>query len=218
MQSRDNSRFYGLTDRLLMSFDQGLRTLLGHYPPSSRQNPAAELAEQDLPLKQKRHAAGLMRVNHVGEVCAQALYQGQAITARSEDLRQEMQQAAVEEFDHLAWCSQRLQELDSRVSYLNFFWYTGALGMGLMAGLVGDRWNLGFLAETERQVVHHLDEQLLDLPQQDVQSLAIVNQMRIDEAKHAAQAEASGAAELPSVVKKLMQAMAKTMKMVAYRF
>jgi ubiquinone biosynthesis monooxygenase Coq7 len=217
MLPHSSLRLYSFADRLLMSFDQGLRTLSGNYPSSSRSNPANEHNTSELTTSEQRHAAGLMRVNHVGEICAQALYQGQAITARTDCLRQDMQMAAMEEFDHLAWCNERLTELNSRPSYLNPLWYAGSLSLGILAGLAGDRWNLGFLAETEQQVVRHLDKHLSELPSQDVKSLAIVHQMRIDEAKHAQQAQASGAADLPSPIKKLMQAMAKTMTIIAYR-
>ena len=212
-----NDRDYSSLDRVLFHFDQAVRTLGANYLTSDRDYPGKTAETESLTTQEKSHAAGLMRINHVGEICAQALYQGQAITARDETIRQNMQQAATEEFDHLAWCNQRLQELSSRPSYLNRFWYTASLSMGVLAGLAGDKWSLGFLAETERQVVKHLTHHLDELPSADTKSREIVAQMREDEAKHAEHAVNEGAAELPWPLKKLMTIMSKTMTLVAYR-
>jgi ubiquinone biosynthesis monooxygenase Coq7 len=212
-----DGRHYTIWDRLLLQADQTIRTLFANYPTSNRAHPAAELADAVLTESETKHAAGLMRVNHVGEVCAQALYQGQAITARTSEIRAAMQEAAIEEFDHLAWCKLRLEELCSRPSYLNLLWYGGSLTLGIVAGMAGDKWNLGFLAETERQVVKHLDKHLGELPSADIKSRVIVAQMREDEHKHAEQAIATGAIDLPWPMKKLMAAMSKVMTTVAYR-
>ncbi|MDF2867238.1 MAG: putative ubiquinone biosynthesis protein [Gammaproteobacteria bacterium] len=217
MQTSSTNRHYTHWDRLLLQADQTLRTLLANYPTSDRPNPTNELTETALTDKERQHAAGLMRVNHVGEICAQALYQGQAITARTPEIRDSMQEAATEEFDHLAWCKTRLEELESRPSYLNPLWYSGSLALGILAGIAGDKWNLGFLAETERQVVKHLEHHLGELPSADLKSRAIVAQMREDECKHAEQAVVNGAVELPWSIKKLMAAMSKVMTTLAYR-
>lgn len=217
MNKQIKDRHFSFMDQLLIQFDQGVRTLVGNYPTSERENPSLIIPEVDLTKEEREHAAGLMRVNHVGEICAQALYQGQALTARTEATRENMQQAAMEEFDHLAWCKSRLTELDSRTSYLNPFWYISSLSLGIIAGLAGDKWSLGFLAETERQVVKHLDKHLASLPAADQKSHAIVRQMREDEEKHAEYAIAAGANELPSPLKKIMAAMSTVMTMTAYR-
>lgn len=203
-------------DTLLGHLERALLTVAG-TPAAARPNPAASSPDADLSEDERRHVAGLMRINHVGEVCAQALYQGQAMTARSATVREAMAEAAEEENDHLAWCEQRLGELHDRHSLLNPLWYSGSLALGVSAGLVGDRWNLGFLAETERQVVRHLDEHLSELPEQDQRSRAVLEQMRIDEAGHATKAVETGAAELPAPVKGAMQWASKLMKVVAYR-
>jgi ubiquinone biosynthesis monooxygenase Coq7 len=161
--------------------------------------------------------AGLLRVDHAGEVCAQALYQGQALTARRADVRSRLEQAAREENDHLAWCGRRLEELGSHRSLLNPLWYAGSFAIGALAGLAGDRWSLGFLAETERQVVRHLDGHLADLPPDDMKSRAILEQMREDEGRHATTAVDAGAAELPGAVKGLMAGVSRVLTAVAYR-
>jgi ubiquinone biosynthesis monooxygenase Coq7 len=173
--------------------------------------------ESPLSAQEKRHAAGLMRVNHCGEVCAQALYQGQALTARDPAAREALREAAHEEVEHLAWTERRLTELGSRKSLLNPLWYGGSLAIGVAAGLVGDRWNLGFLAETERQVGDHLQSHMQSLPAQDGKSRAIVEQMHIDESAHAETAVALGAAELPPPVRLAMRAMSKVMTSLSYR-
>lgn len=210
------TRQYTFADKLISQLDMAVATLLVKPKHHQRQYPAHNILEQDLSDKERKHAAGLMRVNHVGEVCAQALYQGQAITARSEVVKNEMNQAALEELDHLAWCTQRLSELDSHTSYLNWFWYLGALSLGLTAGALGDKWSLGFLAETEAQVVKHLESHFNHLPSQDHKSLSVVRQMRDDEAKHHDMAIDNGAAELPKPIKKLMSLSSKVMTSVAY--
>lgn len=209
-------RNYTLIDRLCLQVDQALRVVTGQISPVTRENPAAIVEEHELDKEQQNLSAALMRVNHVGEVCAQALYQGQAFTAKSQAIKLAMQEVATEENDHLAWCSERLTELKSRPSYLNSFWYAGSFFMGACAGLVGDRWSLGFVVETERQVEAHLASHLQDLPPQDFKSRAIVAQMKIDEAKHAQTAASSGAVELPYWIKALMRLKAKVMTTTAY--
>jgi ubiquinone biosynthesis monooxygenase Coq7 len=231
-------------DSLITEFDRGLRSLSG-VVRATRPSPAAKLnlpvaaaapaasASPDasataspadtvasqpgvLTAEEKKHAAGLMRVNHVGEICAQALYQAQKLTARSETLRRGFEHAAREEEDHLAWTADRLTELDSRPSLLNPLWYTGALAIGLVAGRFGDKISLGFMAETERQVEHHLDGHLGTLPANDVASRAIVEQMRDDEAGHAHAATAAGGVDLPLPVRSLMRAASGVMTRTAY--
>ena len=165
-----------------------------------------------------RLAHYLKTFNHCGEVCAQALYQGQAITARHQAIKEQMQEAATEENDHLAWCESRLKELNSHTSYLNPIWYMGSLLMGIVAGIAGDKWSLGFLAETERQVTKHLESHLQALPENDRKSLAIVEQMATDERQHAEAALDAGSAELPNLIKKLMRIIAKTMTMTAIMY
>ena len=203
-------------DRLLGDAQRALETVLG-APPAQRANPAASEAEIVLEEDERRHAAGLMRINHVGEVCAQALYCGQAAVARDEATRAHLLEAAQEETDHLAWCNQRLQELDSRPSLLNPLWYAGSYAIGALAGLRGDGWNLGFVVETERQVEAHIDEHLQSLPPADGRSRAILQVMKADEARHAANAENAGARILPQPVPLLMATASRLMKTVAYR-
>jgi 3-demethoxyubiquinol 3-hydroxylase len=203
-------------DRLIIAADNALRTVTGGGH-ATRPSPAQAIA-QDAPLDemQRRHASGLMRVNHVGEVCAQALYQAQALATRDESLRRHFDAAAREETDHLAWTQQRLQELGARPSLLNPLWYAGAFGIGLLAGRVGDALSLGFVVETERQVERHLDSHLSSLPPGDARSQAIVRQMMEDEGRHAAGAQQAGAAELPTPVRWVMRAAAKVMTTTAY--
>ncbi|MDK2123673.1 2-polyprenyl-3-methyl-6-methoxy-1,4-benzoquinone monooxygenase [Parachitinimonas caeni] len=203
-------------DRFIVEFDKALRTVFAPAR-SVRPHPDAQQTEADLTAADKQHAAGLMRVNHCGEVCAQALYQGQALTARDPATRAALQEAAHEETEHLAWTEQRLQELGSHKSVLNPLWYVGSLAIGVSAGLVGDKWNLGFLAETERQVGAHLQSHLSQLPDQDAKSRAIVEQMRIDEASHAETATQLGGVELPKPLKDLMQLSSKVMTTLSYR-
>lgn len=207
-----------LPDRLITSLDNALRTLTGAVH-ASRPNPAGPVTGDTPALDeaQRREAGALMRVNHVGEVCAQALYQAQALTARSPGLRRQMQQAAREEIDHLAWTQQRLTELGDRPSLLNPLWYAGAFGIGLVAGRFGDRTSLGFVIETERQVEQHLAGHLDRLPATDTRSRAIVDEMKADEARHADDALAAGGRELPRPVAWLMRGAAKVMTTVAHR-
>ncbi len=203
-------------DNLITAFDNSLRTV---FAPAraARTNPAADLPEAGLDETEKREAEALMRVNHVGEVCAQALYQGQALTARNPEARLALEEAAREETDHLAWCEDRIEELGGRKSLLNPLWYAGSFALGAAAGALGDKWNLGFLAETERQVEAHLDEHLRQLPEQDAKSRAIVEQMKADEIRHAQTAVHYGAAELPAPVKFAMRGMSSAMKRIAHR-
>ena len=203
-------------DKLLASADNALRTLTPGTTKAERQPqhdaPAARLADPD-----RQHIAGLMRINHTGEVCAQALYQGQASTASLPHVRHAMEQAAREEEDHLAWCEDRLRELGSAPSKLNPLFYAMSFGIGAAAGLAGDRWSLGFVAETEHQVVRHLESHLQQLPADDQRSRAILEQMRVDELKHAVTAEGAGGAPLPPPVQHLMTLMSKVMTWSTYR-
>lgn len=202
-------------DRLIVEFDKGLRTLFSQAH-SVRPYPDAQLADAPLDEAEKSHAAALMRVNHTGEICAQALYQGQALTARDLNVQQRLQQAAQEETEHLAWTAHRVHELGGHLSVLNPLWYSGSLAMGAMAGLLGDKWNLGFLAETERQVGQHLQSHLDKLPMQDKKSRAIVTQMYVDETAHADMAVTLGGAPLPQPVQWAMQLNGKLMTNTVY--
>ncbi|MBT8107299.1 MAG: 2-polyprenyl-3-methyl-6-methoxy-1,4-benzoquinone monooxygenase [Gammaproteobacteria bacterium] len=203
-------------DRLLASANNALRTVAAPAGRAARDNPAKHIADAELTEPQKRHAAGLMRVNHAGEVCAQALYQGHAAVARDKAIEAQIQRAADEEFDHLAWCEQRINELDEDVSRLSPLWYAGAFAIGAASGILGDKWSLGFIAETEKQVCEHLDSHLGSLPPEDVKSRAIVEQMRDEEAAHGENAVEAGAADLPAPVKRLMRMTAKVMTNTAY--
>ena len=205
-----------MQDDLVIGFDRALRTLLGRAT-TSREVPGTSLPEAQLSDAERLDAAGLMRVNHTGEVCAQALYAAQALVARDPATRQSFAQAAREEEEHLAWTQRRLTELNDRVSLLNPLWYAGSFAIGVAAGLAGDRVNLGFVVETERQVEEHLTGHIDRLPAEDARSRAIVVQMRDDEARHGAMAQEAGAAELPGPVKGLMRLAAAVMKTVAYR-
>lgn len=211
-----NPRRYSPLDRALLQFDQGLRTLFGKPPVTGRPNPAAAQPEQPLAEQERKLSAALMRVNHVGEVCAQALYQGQALTARTAQVRESMQQAAEEENDHLDWCAGRLKQLGGRPSYLNPVWYGSALTLGAMAGALGDRWSLGFLAETEHQVAQHLTGHLRRLPADDARSRAIVEQMKTDELQHALTAIYSGAPALAQPIKGAMRVASAVMTRTAH--
>ncbi|MFT4172737.1 MAG: 2-polyprenyl-3-methyl-6-methoxy-1,4-benzoquinone monooxygenase [Rhodocyclaceae bacterium] len=204
-----------MIDRAIVEFDKILRTLAAPAR-STRGTPGADLPETDMALADKRHVAALMRINHVGEICAQALYQGQALTSRQASLRQSLEHAAHEETEHLAWTAQRIGELGGRTSLLNPLWYAGSLALGVAAGVAGDKWNLGFLAETERQVGAHLQDHLEKLPHDDGRSRAILDQMKADEAEHAATAVRLGAAELPLPAKFAMRIMSKVMTRTAY--
>lgn len=204
-------------DRLISQLDQALRVSLAPPPAAARPAPGAELEEAALDDRQRRHAAGLMRINHTGEVCAQALYAGQALTARLPKVREEMEHAAAEEVDHLRWCADRLDALRARPSRLNPLWYAGSFAIGAAAGLAGDRWSLGFVEATERQVEAHLDSHLERLPEADARSRAVVEQMKVDEAQHAELASQSGAAKLPKPIQAAMGLTAGVMKRIAYR-
>lgn len=206
-----NRRLSAFDQLLIGGLDQGLRLVFGPAPVPDRPNPAADLADAALDSSARDVSARLMRVNHSGEICAQALYQGQALTARNERVRAKLERAAQEENDHLAWTAQRVNELGSRTSYLNPIWYAGSFAMGAVAGLTGDRWSLGFLAETERQVVTHLEGHLSRLPAEDSKSRAIVAQMREDEGRHATTAVEAGGINLPMPVKKIMRLAARLM-------
>lgn len=203
-------------DALILEFDRALRTV---FAPAYtvRPHPGRELPELELSADERRQVIGLMRVNHCGEICAQALYQGQALTSRDPAVKDALRSAAMEETEHLAWTEKRISELGGRKSLLNPLWYAGSLSLGLVAGALGDKWNLGFLAETERQVEAHLDGHLLRLPEQDTKSRAIVDQMRLDEIQHAETAVHYGAAALPAPVKTAMKLAAKVMTSTAYR-
>lgn len=214
-------RHINSADKLVMLADNVLKTLFGGYQVTQRKNPSDDLSSDvlsggTLNLDEKKHSAGLMRINHCGEVCAQALYQGQALTAKLPEVRVKMEQAAAEENDHLQWCSQRLKQLDSRVSLFNPLWYAGSFSIGAIAGVIGDKWSLGFVAETEHQVVRHLDSHLEKLPIHDNQSRVILEQMREDELHHATVALAAGGAELPQPIKQLMSLMSKVMTSTVY--
>lgn len=211
------SRTLSPLDRLLVEVERALDTVFVATPAASQPSPSGDAQDGEMDAAARRHAAGLMRVNHVGEVCAQALYFGQAAVARDEALRAQMLAAAAEETDHLAWCGERLQELDSRPSLLNPLWYGGAYAIGALAGLVGDRLSLGFVVETERQVEAHLGEHLQTLPAGDQRSRAIVSRMKDDEARHADNALAAGARLPPPPIPTLMRFASKVMKTVAYR-
>ncbi|CEG55521.1 2-polyprenyl-3-methyl-6-methoxy-1,4-benzoquinone monooxygenase [Legionella fallonii] len=204
-------------DTLIAEADNALRTLI---PPqrrtSTRRSPAAEIKEASLSSSTKKHIAGLMRVNHAGEVCAQALYQGQALTAQLTQIKQQMAQAAAEEVDHLAWCEERLDELGSKPSVLNPLWYSGSLILGALAGLAGDKISLGFVAETEKQVTAHLQKHLQDIPIEDKKTQAILEMMQDDEEFHATQAIQAGGIELPYVIKQVMSAISKLMTKSSY--
>lgn len=203
-------------DQLIAGFDRTLRTLAG-VASSARPVPGRDLPEVELQDDEKRHAAGLMRVNHTGEVCAQALYAAQALVARNPAIREQFAQAAREEEEHLAWTQSRLGELGARPSLLNPLWYAGSFAIGVAAGVAGDEVNLGFVVETERQVEEHLGGHVERLPPQDARSRAIVEQMREDEARHGAMALAAGGLPLPFPVRGLMRAAADVMRVVAYR-
>ena len=202
-------------DLLLAEADRALRTLAA-TATAARPNPAAEAVDGPLPDPARRHAAGLMRVNHSGEVAAQALYQGQAFTARDPVVRAALRQASDEEGDHLAWCEERLRELDSRPSVLNPLWYAGSFAIGALAGALGDRISLGFVAETERQVEGHLHEHLERLPREDERSRRIIEQMKQDESQHGQRAREAGAVPLPTPVQRLMRLTSQVMTRTAY--
>ncbi|MGL5741883.1 MAG: 2-polyprenyl-3-methyl-6-methoxy-1,4-benzoquinone monooxygenase [Legionella sp.] len=210
-------RNINILDTFISELDNALRTLL---PPKKRTNtrlsPAAPLADAPLSQHEKRHVAGLMRVNHAGEVCAQALYQGQALTAQLTHIKQQMSDAAAEEVDHLAWCEERLSELGSKPSCLNHVWYAGSIVLGALAGLAGDKISLGFVAETERQVSQHLQRHLQKIPEYDKKTQIILKKMQEDEEQHATAAMEAGAIELPYIIKQLMHVVSKLMTKSSY--
>ena len=205
-----------MLDDLVVGFDRALRMLAG-VAGSARVTPGASLEEAALTAVERRHAAGLMRINHTGEVCAQALYAAQAVLAQDPRIKREFAAAARDEEEHLAWTQQRLAELDDRPSLLNPLWYAGSFAIGIAAGFAGDRVNLGFVVETERQVEEHLTTHMDRLPAADARSRAIVEKMRDDEARHGAAARAAGATDLPFPVKGMMRVAADLMRFVAYR-
>lgn len=211
-----NNNNLDFLDRCLVQFDQALRSCVPGSSNARRSSPAAATTESELSDADRQHAAGLMRINHTGEVCAQALYQGQAATAKLDDVRDSMEQAAAEEVDHLAWCEERLQQLDSRPSVLNPLWYTLSYGVGAAAGLAGDKWSLGFVAETEDQVCEHLEEHLAQLPENDSKSRAILETMIADEKHHGESAREAGGAELSAPIKQAMTVMSEVMKKTTY--
>ncbi|QBQ56344.1 2-polyprenyl-3-methyl-6-methoxy-1,4-benzoquinone monooxygenase [Nitrosococcus wardiae] len=213
MEGRRLSRL----DYAITNFDSALRTVFGEPQVTERANPAAGIVEEGPMSEEDQRLSGcLMRVNHAGEIAAQALYQGQALTAHLAEVRKAMEGAAREENDHLAWCKQRVKELGTHTSYLNPFWYTGSFAIGTLAGVAGDKWSLGFVAETERQVVKHLERHLERLPDQDAPSRVILGQMRKDEARHATVALESGGVELPTPIRALMGVVSKVMTRTAY--
>ena len=209
-------RNYTPFDQLIINADTALRTLLGEPKVTEREYPASNVSDAAFSEQERKHIAGLMRVNHSGEVSAQALYQGQSLTSSNREVKEKLHQAALEENDHLNWTRNRINELGSHTSFLNPLWYGGSFAIGAFAGAMGDKWNLGFLAETEHQVVRHLESHLNKLPGGDLRSRAILEQMKIDELKHATTAIEHGAAELPPPVKKLMAAMSKVMTTTTY--
>lgn len=210
-------RQFSLLDHLVLGLDRARRSATGEAPAPARASPAHTAAVPALDDAARRHAAGLMRINHTGEVCAQALYQGQALTARAAGVRDDMQQAAGEEIDHLAWCEERVAQLGSHTSHLNPLFYALSFGMGALAGALGDRWSLGFVAATEEQVCRHLREHLDSLPAEDTSSRAILRQMIEDEERHGRQALEAGGTELPPQLKEVMRLMSRLMTASTYR-
>ncbi len=211
-----NTRDYSPIDRALIGADQALRTLFGRPMVTERSKPGKGQPDVDLTNQERRHIGRLMRVNHTGEVCAQALYQGQALAARTATVRERLERSAQEENDHLAWCEERIEELGGRKSLLNPLWYAGSFAMGAAAGVAGDQWSLGFVVETERQVEDHIDEHITQVPADDHRTRAILEQMKLDEAHHAQVALTAGGAELPQPVKLAMRAVSKLMTRGAY--
>jgi ubiquinone biosynthesis monooxygenase Coq7 len=210
------TRDYTSIDTLLINVDQAVRTLFGRPPTTGRPDPVRDLPDTELEPSQRLQAARLMRVNHTGEVCAQALYQGQALTAQLDAVRGRMEQAAAEENDHLNWCETRIEDLSHHPSVLNPLFYTGSFLIGALAGSAGDKWSLGFVAETERQVVRHLENHLGQMPTRDHKSRAILAQMKEDESHHATTAMQAGGIRLPLPVRLLMKASSKVMTQTTY--
>ena len=212
-------RKFNLLDNLISEFDQSLRTVFATAPTTERPNPSKKASTNDELTEVESHlSANLMRVNHAGEIAAQGLYRGQALTAKREDIREQMERSAMEENDHLNWCENRLIELDSHKSYLSPLWYWGSFSIGAVAGLVGDKWSLGFVKETEDQVVRHIDQHITRLPAKDLTSMSILQQMKEDEMHHADVAVQAGAAKLPWPIRKiLMPINAKVMTTLSFR-
>ena len=210
------TRDYTPIDRLILNADNAMRTLFGRPRVTERPNPAAQLDDVELGEQERRQVARLMRINHTGEVCAQALYQGQALTARLPETRQRLERSAQEENDHLAWCASRLADLGDRKSLLNPLFYAGSFAIGALAGLAGDRWSLGFVVETERQVEDHLDGHLTQIPERDERTRAILEQMKADEVHHAQVAKVAGGADLPGPVRGAMRLTSRVMTGAVY--
>ncbi len=211
-----NHRDYSPADRLLVNLDQAIRTVFGKPQTTGRPNPAEGIAESELDDRERKHTARLMRINHTGEVCAQALYQGQALTARLPEVQQAMARSAQEENDHLDWCEKRIGELGDRKSLLNPLWYAGSFAIGALAGIAGDKWSLGFVVETERQVESHLDDHLNEVPAGDARTRAILERMKEDEIHHAEVASAAGGAPLPAPIRLAMRLTSKVMTRSVY--
>lgn len=209
-------RHYTFYDKICLGIDQAVRALAGTVKTTGSEYPGKDIEEEVLSDQQRKHSAALMRINHAGEICAQALYHGQGVISRSNEIQEKMHQAAVEEGNHLAWCKQRLDELGSHPSYLNPLWYVGSFCIGMAAGMIGDKWSLGFVAETEYQVIKHLKAHLHSLPAQDLRSVKILELMEADEAKHRDEAIALGAHQLPIFIKKTMAFTSKMMVNTAY--
>jgi 3-demethoxyubiquinol 3-hydroxylase len=209
-------RAYSPLDRVVINLDQALRTVFGRPQVTERTDPAAGLPEPDLSATERRHIARLMRINHTGEVCAQGLYQGQALTARLPEVRAKMERSALEENDHLAWCEDRIDALGDRKSLLNPLWYAGSFAIGAAAGLAGDRWSLGFVVETERQVESHLDHHLEQVPAGDGKDRAVLEQMKADEVHHAEIAQTAGGAALPAPIRWGMRLASRVMTRTVY--
>ncbi|MGB2374855.1 MAG: 2-polyprenyl-3-methyl-6-methoxy-1,4-benzoquinone monooxygenase [Porticoccaceae bacterium] len=210
-------RQLSLLDKLLDQIDSGLRTSFGSAPAPNRVSPAQAIEEPELTEEQRQHAIGLMRVNHAGEICAQALYQGQALTAKLPHVGEQMRESAAEEIDHLAWCEQRIHQLGGKTSALNPVWYTMSFTLGAGAGLISDKLSLGFVAATEDQVCNHLEKHLQQLPEDDTKSRSIVEQMLVDEAQHAESALAAGGHKFPKPVKALMTLVSSAMTKSSYK-
>lgn len=210
-------RQLSLLDKLLDQIDSGLRTSFGSAPAPNRVSPAQAVEEPELTEEQRQHAIGLMRVNHAGEICAQALYQGQALTAKLPHVGEQMRESAAEEIDHLAWCEQRIHQLGGKTSALNPVWYTMSFTLGAGAGLISDKLSLGFVAATEDQVCNHLEKHLQQLPEDDTKSRSIVEQMLVDEAQHAESALAAGGHKFPKPVKALMTLISSAMTKSSYK-
>lgn len=213
---RDTKHPNSLLDEMIISFDHAIRTLFGKPQSTNRPYPAQHVDEASLTLKDKRHIAALMRINHAGEVSAQGLYQGQALTARLPETKDKMKQSALEENDHLYWCEKRLTELKSHTSFLNPIWYSGSFMIGMSAGILGDPWSLGFVEETEYQVINHLNGHLEQLPCDDLRTKKIIEQLKSDEAHHAHVAKEAGAKSLPLPIKMTMRFLSKIMTKTAY--